>query len=147
MLSGCEVDAVDPLLERYRELAHFDPERQPWVQWHTGTLEAYAPAAPYDYVFCLNVINHVRDLGRALEVLAEALRPTGTLVLSVDAHRYAWLKPLFRAIPGDALHPHQFDLAEYEALCRARGLHVERRLRYKRETIFDYWILVLKLDA
>ena len=68
----------------------------------------------------------------------------GRLVLSVDAHRHRWLKPIFRAVPGDVLHPHQHDLDDYEQLCTAAGLSVLRRLCYKREAIFNYWVLTLE---
>lgn len=147
VLEACNVDAVDPLLDRYRQLPHFQPNAAGWVSWFAQPLETFAPTTGYDYVFCLNVINHVRDVGQVLRVLAKALRPDGRLILSVDAHRYQSLKAIFSAVPGDVLHPHQFDLEDYEKLCRESGLEVCKRLCFKQESIFSYWVLTLKLAA
>ncbi len=138
------VTAVDPLLAAYDELPAFSRSAYPNVAWRAEALEAYQPADAFDLVFCLNVVNHVRDLAAVLEVLAKAVAPDGTVVLSVDAHRHAWLKPVFRAIPGDVLHPHQMDLDEYVAACGQVGLRLISKVLYKREAIFDYWVLSLK---
>ena len=136
--------AIDPLLDGYDALPHFDRTAHPNVDWQATPLEKFHPEQPFDYIFCLNVINHVRDLGASLRVLAQALSPNGKLVLSVDAHRRGWLLPIFRAVPGDILHPHQLDLAQYEAACRAVGLRLTAKQRYAREAIFDYWVLTLE---
>ena len=144
VLAKASVTAVDPLLSGYDDLPHFSRTAYPNVHWVDAALEDFADAGVYDYVFCLNVLNHVRDLGAVLHVLAKALRPGGTLVLSVDAHRHAWLKPVFEAVPGDVLHPHQLTLGEYEAACRAAGLRLERKQLYDTPALFDYWVLTLK---
>ena len=144
VLPKASVTAVDPLLADYDALPHFGRTAHPNVHWRDTALEDFADVGAYDYVFCLNVLNHVRDLGAVLRVLAKALRPEGTLVLSVDAHRHAWLKPVFRAVPGDVLHPHQLGLGEYEAACREAGLRVERKRLYDTPALFDYWVLTLK---
>ena len=146
-LPQCAVTAVDPLLGQYKRLAHFRAARSPNVTFVEGAVEAYAPAARFDYVFCLNVINHVRDLDGVCAVLAKAARPGAPVVVSVDAHRHAWLKPVFKALPGDVLHPHQLDLDEYVAAFARSGLHLTSKRRLKRERIFDYWVLVLAAEA
>jgi 2-polyprenyl-3-methyl-5-hydroxy-6-metoxy-1,4-benzoquinol methylase len=136
------VDALDPLLDRYEcDLPHFKKSDYPHTRFFAERLEDFAPATPYDLVFCLNAINHVADLGLCFDRLAALTRPGGTLIVSVDAHRHAWLKPLFRAIPGDILHPHQYDLDEYRAMLETRGCRVARAVLLKREWIFDYWLL------
>ena len=109
-------------------------------------LKASMNVAAYDYVFCLNVLNHVRDVGAVLRVLAKALKPDGTLVLSIDAHRHSWLKPIFAILPGDVLHPHQMDLDEYVRACEAAGLLLVRERLYAQPALFDYWVLTLKPD-
>ena len=144
VLAKASVTAVDPLLDAYDELPHFERTRYPNVHWRDVPLERFEETGGYDYVFCLNVLNHVRDLGAVLRVLAKALRPSGTLVLSVDAHRHAWLKPVFKLLPGDVLHPHQLDLGEYVAACEAAGLRLERQQLYDTPALFDYWVLTLK---
>ena len=144
VLAKASVTAVDPLLGSYDELPHFSRTAHPNVLWVDAALEDLREEGAYDYVFCLNVLNHVRDMGAVLRVLAKALRPGGTLVLSVDAHRHAWLKPVFRAVPGDVLHPHQLSLGGYESACREAGLRVERKQLYDTPVLFDYWVLTLK---
>ena len=140
-LPHCEVVAVDPLLPRYEGLEHFVRGDYPHVRFVADELERFAPERDFDYVFCLNVVNHVRDLARVFAVLAQAARPGAPVVVSVDAHRHVWLKPIFRAVPGDILHPHQYDLEEYVRLAEASGLDVIARRRYRREALFDYWVL------
>ncbi len=145
-LDHCQVEAVDPLLEKYEELEHFDRTHYPYVRWHAQPLETYNVEHVFDYVFCLNVINHVRDLDAATQVLAKAVKPEGTLVISVDAHRHKWLKPIFKAIPGDVLHPHQLDLADYERLFQKHGMAVVNKVLYREEFLFDYWVFTLCMN-
>ena len=146
-LEQCEVEAVDPLLKKYDSLDHFDRDQYPYVSWHAQPLETFKGKASFDYVFCLNVINHVRDLDVATEVLAKAAKPDGTLIISVDAHRHKWLKPIFRTIPGDVLHPHQLDLKDYEELFERHGMSVVDKVLYRKEFLFDYWVFPLQLKS
>jgi bacteriocin biosynthesis cyclodehydratase domain-containing protein len=51
---------------------------------HPTGLEALTErAGKYDAALCLNVLDHIPDLAWAIETLAAALRPGGTLVLSI----------------------------------------------------------------
>lgn len=137
------VTAVDPLLDAYRdEIDHFDPENYPNVHFVTSPLEAFENILENDTIFCLNAINHVADLDKALDRLVSSLKEDGKLVLSIDCHRSSFLKRLFRLIPGDALHPHQYDKAEYIAMMESRGLTVEYFQVIKPGRIFDYAVLV-----
>ena len=139
-----EVDALDPLLDEYEaKLPHFRRENYPNVQFFSQPLESFSDKkAVYDTVFCLNAINHVADLQRAFDVLVDATKSGGTLVVSIDAHNYSFLKTIFQALPGDILHPHQFDLAEYSDMLTSRGCRIERTLLKKSEFIFNYYVLV-----
>jgi 2-polyprenyl-3-methyl-5-hydroxy-6-metoxy-1,4-benzoquinol methylase len=138
------VDALDPLLDDYEaKLPHFKRENYPNVQFFSQPLESFSDKkAVYDTVFCLNAINHVADLKQAFDVLVDATKSGGTLVVSIDAHNYSFLKTIFQALPGDVLHPHQFDLAEYSAMLTSRGCRIERTLLKKSESIFNYYVLV-----
>jgi 2-polyprenyl-3-methyl-5-hydroxy-6-metoxy-1,4-benzoquinol methylase len=138
------VDALDPLLDDYEaKLPHFKRENYPNVQFFSQPLESFSDKkAIYDTVFCLNAINHVADLQQAFDVLVDATKAGGTLVVSIDAHNYAFLKTIFQALPGDVLHPHQFDFAEYSAMLTSRGCRIERTLLKKSEFIFNYYVLV-----
>jgi SAM-dependent methyltransferase len=138
-----KVVALDPLLDEYeRNLPHFKRTDYPNTTFLSQPLESFDQYAAFDAVFCLNAINHVADLGRCFDVLVNATKKGGTLVVSIDAHNHAWLKPIFQLIPGDILHPHQYDLAEYTAMLTQRGCRIEKTLLKKKEFIFNYYVLV-----
>ena len=137
------VTAVDPLLEFYeKELAPFDRGRFPWVRFECRTVESLPGGPTYDAVFCLNAVNHMADWDAALDALVRHLKPGGTLVLSVDVHRFPFLKHLFRRLPGDVLHPQQHELNDYTRWLSREKLKPLRTVRLKREFLFDYWVLV-----
>lgn len=155
VLEEQQVMAVDPLLEQYEaKLAHFNPADYPKVSFQTLPLEQLVNAqfvnaqfenAQFDYVFCLNAINHVADLDACLDNLIKIIKKDGTLVLSIDAHNHQVLKHIFRALPGDILHPHQYDLAEYQTMLTSRGLSIEATIHKDKAFFFDYFVLIAKL--
>ncbi len=145
IFSGLEVDAVDPLLDDYAvKLEHFQPHEYPWTAFHSVGLEHYDTAKKYDKVFCLNAINHVEDLDQSFDRLVELTKPGGMLIVSIDAHNHQWLKKIFRLLPGDILHPHQYDLSEYEEMLKQRGCEIESTLLIDEARIFNYYTLIAK---
>ena len=140
-LSACRVEAVDPLLDQYAGLAHFHPEAYPWVTFFGQDLESFSIPAPYDWVFCLNALNHMRDIPKSIRQLHQALKPGGTLVVSVDVHKHRFIRRLFRLLPGDVLHPFQEDLTGYRTLFSREGFLEISSLCYKKGRIFDYWVI------
>lgn len=135
------VDAVDPLLDAYQaDLSVFRKENYPYVRFFAEALEIFCPSVAYPTVFCLNAVNHVRDIEKSFDVLAQAVAPGGTLLLSVDAHRFGFLKYLFRLLPGDILHPQQFDDAEYRAMMEQRGFVIRREIILKQELLFRHYL-------
>jgi SAM-dependent methyltransferase len=144
ILDQYRVDALDPLLAQYeRTLPQFDTTDWPHVRFVAQPLETFVPdAAPYDVVFCLNAINHVRDLAACFDRLVELTAHGGTLVVSIDAHHNAWFKRAMQLIPGDILHPHQYDLEEYTRMLTDRGVDIKNTVLLKHEWIFDYYVLV-----
>lgn len=144
VLEQQQVDAVDPLLDEYeKKLAHFSAKDYPFVQFITSPLENFTPSKSYDYVFCLNAINHVSNLDQCWDNLLASTKKGGTLVVSIDAHNYSFFKHLFRAIPGDILHPHQYNLTEYQAMLTQRGGKIKQTLCKNQAFFFDYYVLVL----
>jgi 2-polyprenyl-3-methyl-5-hydroxy-6-metoxy-1,4-benzoquinol methylase len=140
-----KVDAIDPLLDQYQQkLEAFDPTQYPWVNFHHIAMENYTPAHQYDYIFCLNAINHVSDWSASIAKLFDWIKPGGSILLSTDVHRHPWLKPIFRALPGDILHPHQHNLKEY--IKEIEKYHPEsiKPILIKKEPIFDYYALIIK---
>jgi SAM-dependent methyltransferase len=141
ILQDQEVDAVDPLLDAYEaELTVFYKKNYPHVRFFAEALEAFRPPVAYPTVYCLNAVNHVRDIEKSFDVLAQAVAPGGTLLLSVDAHRFRFLKHLFRLLPGDILHPQQFDDAEYRAMMEQRGFVIRRKIILKQELLFRHYL-------
>jgi 2-polyprenyl-6-hydroxyphenyl methylase/3-demethylubiquinone-9 3-methyltransferase len=142
ILDKCQVDAIDPLLETYRQMPHFSAEQYPHVQFEDRTLELVEDTAAYDWIFCMNAINHVRDIDFSMQLLTAALKPGGVLVITIDAHNYGMLKHLFRLVPGDVLHPHQYDLDEYHSLATKYGLQYKAHRLLKSESIFNHYLCI-----
>ena len=142
-LSHCQVDAVDPLLEKYEaKLAHFSSDHYPSTRFIAQPFEQFSTEKKYEIVFSINAINHVADLEQCLDKLVDLTAKNGILVMSIDAHNYLIFKHLFRLIPGDILHPHQYDLEEYKAMLRSRNMHISQSILLKKEFFFDYHVLV-----
>ena len=140
-----KVDALDPLLDDYEEkLPHFKKSLYPNVTFYSQPLETFDKTNEYEAVFCLNAINHVADLDKCFDILVNSVKAGGHLVVSIDAHNFLFLKTIFQTIPGDILHPHQYDLKEYSDMLTSRGCLLEKTILKKKEFIFNYYILVLK---
>jgi 2-polyprenyl-3-methyl-5-hydroxy-6-metoxy-1,4-benzoquinol methylase len=140
-----QVDALDPLLMQYEQkLPHFRRFDYPNVRFLNQPLEDLDARNEYDIIFCLNAINHVADLETALDQLIGSAKVGATVVVSIDAHNYSLLKKIFRLVPGDILHPHQYDLNEYVEMLTKRGVQIESKILKKQENIFNYYILVGK---
>lgn len=143
-LENCKVKAVDPLLDSYKSLPHFQPEKFPNVRFETNAIESLSKSEQFDIVFCLNAINHVSDIHLAYNQLVLAVKENGYLVVSIDAHRSSILKSIFKALPGDVLHPHQYDLKEYEQFLTDRGFVIEKTILKTPGNIFDYYVQVAR---
>ena len=139
-----QVVAIDPLLNRYIENKLLHPENYPWVQFKQSKIEDLDFTEKFDYIFCLNAINHVKDIEKSYDALVGALKPGGTLIISTDAHKNNFLKKIFQLIPGDMLHPVQLDINEYNAMLTSRNLEIVKNILHKQEKIFDYYITIAK---
>jgi 2-polyprenyl-6-hydroxyphenyl methylase/3-demethylubiquinone-9 3-methyltransferase len=138
-LDSARVDAVDPLLEEYHhKLKHFDKGDYPWVRFFESPLETFDLQKQYDIVFCMNVINHVADIALCYQKLSEWIRPGGRLVISIDAHTIPGLKHVFRWLPGDILHPHQFDLQDYRDFLGANQLVLQQEETLNHGLLFNH---------
>lgn len=143
ILQQQEVVAIDPLLDQYAEkLPHFQASDYPYCQFKTAPLEQFEDSEGFDWIFCLNAINHVADLELALQQLKQLLHPGGKLLLSIDAHNYRLFKYIFRLLPGDILHPHQHDLQDYQQLVENLDLKITQHNRMNSGFFFDYYALL-----
>ena len=137
------VTAIDPLLNKYaNELPHFNPNQWPNVRFETNTIENMQYEACFEVVFCLNAINHVTNIDNAVDKLVQSLQPNGCLVMSIDAHNYRFWRWLFRKIPADVLHPHQYNLKEYQNLLSQRGIILKASVLLQKNYFFNYYFLV-----
>lgn len=143
-LDKYSVTAVDPLLSKYQNLPHFQPEKYPYTDFQVGTIEQMNFEQEFDTVFCLNAINHVSDIHLAYDNICKAVKKDGQLVVSIDAHNHSFLKKIFKALPGDVLHPHQYDLKEYESFLTDRGFEIEQTLLKDSGKIFNYYVQVAR---
>ena len=154
--SQWNVTAVDPLLDTYAEaLPFFDKENFPYTTFINQKLEDFQPTPKspkgdfnsqeeekFDIVFCMNAINHVADIDLAYDRLVGAAKRCGYVVVSIDAHNHSFFKALFRLIPGDILHPHQYDLEEYETFMTKRGCTILKKQLVKKEFFFSHYVMV-----
>lgn len=137
-----EVVAIDPLLAAYEErLPYFQAAAFPQVQFKSIALEDFIPQAEFDWICCLNAINHVRDWERCLDQLTAAAKAGGQLFLGIDVHRSPLLQSLFRLLPGDVLHPQQHNRQEYRKALQQRHWRIETEHTWKKGVIFDYWLV------
>lgn len=145
-LEKYQTDALDPLLDDYeKKLEHFSKANYPTIQFFSQPLERFSPKEKYDKVFCLNAINHVSDLDLCFDKLVDFTKDGGTLIVSIDAHNYSFFKRIFRLLPGDILHPHQYDLKEYQEMLTDRGCRIEETVLYNEEFFFNYYVLVVRV--
>ncbi len=140
-----KVTAVDPLLDSYEQmLPFFDRKDYPYTTFITQSLEEFTAAQQFDITFCMNAINHVADIDLAYDRLVSATRDGGHVVVSIDAHNHSFFRRLFRLIPGDILHPHQYDLSEYERFLTSRGCRIEKTVLVKKEFFFSHYVQVAR---
>ncbi|MEZ5046607.1 MAG: class I SAM-dependent methyltransferase [Chitinophagaceae bacterium] len=143
-----QITAFDPLLDHYEEeLNHFSKSQYPQVEFVTSSIEDFKAHTQYDVIFCMNAINHVQHIGQSIDILIHALKPNGTLLITIDAHNMSFFKTLFRLLPGDILHPHQYDLNEYELMIRTRNCTMLHALKLKHEFFFDHYMLIARKNA
>ncbi len=139
------VTAVEPLFEKYRRFfSHLQNGSFPNTTFYPVAFEKYHRDEPFDHIFCLNVINHVADLPVCMGKLARLTIPGGNLAMTVDAHNFLFFKRLFRLVPADILHPHQFDLNEYLEKLQGAGFQTERVELLRKGFIFNYYLLIAK---
>lgn len=145
ILEEKNVTALDPLLEKYEQnLEIFSREQYPKVTFIHSDFEGFESKNQFNTIFCLNAINHFHDIELSFKKLEALLDPNGTLILSIDAHNFSFFKYLFRLIPLDALHPHQYNLKEYKKLLENAGFQIENAVKTEKHFFFDYWVLVAK---
>ncbi|MDB5281455.1 MAG: Methyltransferase type 11 [Bacteroidota bacterium] len=138
-----KITAIDPLLNDYESrVPFFAKSDYPNTTFICCTIEAFQPAEKSDIVFCMNAINHLHDMKKGFDKLKEVCKTDGTIIISIDAHNFSFFKYLFRLIPGDILHPHQYDLKEYQDFLSDGDCKISSTQLLKHEFFFDHYLLV-----
>lgn len=98
---------VDPLMAFY--LARFPALGAAPVDWRTGTVEDFQSATPFDVIFMVNALDHVRSPDRAAANLSGLLAQGGHLVLLLNVHTTRTAQRYFALFHRliDPPHPHQ----------------------------------------
>ena len=142
VLENQSVTALDPLLNDYeKQLQHFRKSDYPNVEFVNSPLENFRREKYFDIIFCMNAINHVQDYNLSMNNLIDSLKPEGIFVFTIDAHNFSFFKYLFRAVPGDILHPHQYDLNEYKLQLTERGIEILKVIELKKEFFFNHYLI------
>ena len=137
--------AFDPLINLYeQDLPHFKKSWYPSISFVNAGLEDFAYPSKFDVLFCMNAINHVADIEQSFENLISFAYKEAHIVVTIDAHNHSIFKHLFRLLPGDILHPHQYDLNEYQNMLTNRGCIILGTELLKHEFFFDHYLLVAK---
>ena len=154
-----KITAVDPLIDEYeKHIPFFKRVDYPNVHFVESTMEDFnqnviarneervtkQSPTQFDFVFCMNAINHVHNIEKAFDKLKEVYGTGGTVVISIDAHNYLFFKYLFRLVPGDLLHPHQYDLNEYKSFLENRGMKILKTELLKKEFLFNHYLIVVR---
>jgi len=138
-----KVTATDPLLDEYEKyLDIFSKTDYPNTTFIRTKIEDFDGNEAYDVVFCMNAINHVSDIELAYKKLISCARKRGRIVVSIDAHNHRIFKYLFRMVPGDILHPHQYDLKEYNFFMEKNNCKILQTERVKKGFFFNHYMTV-----
>lgn len=147
ILNQQHVVAIDPLLDAYNaDLSQFNPSDYPQVNFIRTSIEQYQSTTQFDYIFCLNAINHVSNLAACWDKLFAVAKKGSRMLVSIDAHNFSIFKYLFRCLPGDILHPHQYDLNEYQQMVTQRGGQILHCYKHKAGFFFDYYVMHISID-
>lgn len=137
--------AFDPLIDTYEtDLPHFSKSMYPNVRFVNAGLENFESDEFFDRIFCMNAINHVQDINKSFDRLISRASAGARIVVTIDAHNHSFFKFLFRLLPGDILHPHQYDLNEYQKMLTQRGCEILGTELLKQEFFFDHYLLIAR---
>mgnify|MGYP000293535628 CR=1 FL=1 len=100
-------------------------------------IQLYFQNSNYYFTFCNVLIHQLSLVDRFFVFLLVFLLDEGLL-------DFSFFKFLFRLIPGDILHPHQYDLKEYSRFLESRNCKIEQAVCIKQEFFFDHYVLVAR---
>jgi SAM-dependent methyltransferase len=111
-----QIWAIDPLIGLYKQFHTFpEDERLVLVQGKGEHLPFESRSL--DWIFLINVLDHVENPEKVIAECARVLRPDGAVCVAVHAIYNGWnhVRPILRYV--DANHPHHFNEATAQRLC------------------------------
>lgn len=108
-------------LEPFEEALAIARRKRPELELRLGGADSLDPGEDFDAIGCFDVLEHIADDGGAAAAMAAALRPGGTLVVTVPQHRWLWSDADERAE-----HVRRYRRRELLALISGAGLEVVR---------------------
>jgi SAM-dependent methyltransferase len=78
-------------------------------------------AATFDFVYTINVLEHIEDIDRACAGLDRVIRPNGTLFVFVPAFEMLWT-----SLDDEVGHVRRFTRAGLKAVLERAGFHIEQ---------------------
>ena len=132
VLQEYNVTAIDPLLLEYERLSFFKRSWYPFVKFSPSTLEEYVADGhkfEFDLAFCINVLNHIADLKKAIRHLVSLVPQGGSIVVTLDTYDgfRKWIRWKFPEL--DPLHPHAHSVPEYLSLFEQEGCKARRVIK------------------
>ena len=108
-------------LEPFEEAIEIARRKAAGAELRLGGAESLDPGEDFDAIGCFDVLEHIRDDAGAAAAMAAALRPGGTLLVTVPQHRWLWSDADERAE-----HVRRYRRGELLALIAGAGLEVVR---------------------
>lgn len=143
-----EVFAFDPLLPVYSKMPHFSTQNYNSVTFSHQSIENFVLPNKYELIFCLNAINHVKLLDKAIENLTAHLQENALMIISVDVHHQSIFHYILSRLPFDILHPHQYFLKDYLKKLERHSCKILGTATLKKGFIFNYELIVAqKINA
>lgn len=139
-----KITGVDPLLDFYKLKFKAILDVYVNVEFVKSTLELYSPKQTYEFVFCLNAINHVKDIDRCMNQIKSCGDESSVFIISSDIHRHSFAKRFLKLIPIDMLHPKQMDNYEFEQLLNRHGFGIVEKKIMSKKFLFNYEVYILK---
>ncbi len=126
------VDAEQLAVDYCRKLEDVKYERDASENIKKGMLPNEIPFRneSFDYIFCLDVLEHVEDDRKALGVLHSLLRPGGWLILAVPALMSLW--------GSNDVMSHHFRRYDYKEL---NNKIADAGFRISRESYYNFWLM------
>lgn len=138
-LVGRKRVCLSDVSETYLDILRERFGAKPGIQIHRWDLSQPSPEAmeprTFDTIICLNVLEHIREDGIALERMRRLLKPGGRLLLLVPAHPF-----LYNGFDKALEHFRRYDVKGLRARLSAAGFSGQRLWYFNAAGTFGWFI-------